>query len=125
MLYRGQDPAAQPGEMTRGGRGLGARLQRTDAELATRARRLEGEIEEAARRAAALREGCEQLGVELADVREERDAGRGRSRRPDGGSARLSAMTEVEIGARELRGRTRSAGHWRSASSSCATARSA
>ena len=107
MLTEAKIRAAQLGEKRAAAEASALRLQRTDAELATRARRLEGEIEEAARRAATLREGCEQLAAELADVREERDAGvRSLEEGRAAYSARLSAMTEVEIGARELRGRT-------------------
>jgi chromosome segregation protein len=98
--------AAQLGEKRAAAEASALRLSRTDAELAARGSRLLSEIEDAARRAAVLREGCEQLAAELAAVREERDAEvrvleEGRAAY----GARLSAMTEVEIGARELRGR--------------------
>jgi chromosome segregation protein len=106
VLTEAKIRAAQLGEKRAAAEASALRLSRTDAELAGRARRLEAEIEDAARRSAALREGCEQLAVELAAVREERDAG---ARSLEEGraayGARLSAMTEVEIAARELRGR--------------------
>ncbi|MBS1119258.1 MAG: chromosome segregation protein [Deltaproteobacteria bacterium] len=83
------------------------RLQRTDGELASRTERLVTEIEDAARRVANLREGCDQLGVELASVREERDEG---ARLLEEGrgvyQTRWNALTEVELAARELRSRT-------------------
>jgi chromosome segregation protein len=98
--------AAQLGEKRAAAEASALRLQRTEAELAERARRLEAEIEDAARRAAGLREGCDQLAAELAAVREERD---GCVRALEDGraayGARLSAMTEVELAARELRTR--------------------
>jgi chromosome segregation protein len=76
-----------------------------DGDLAVRATRLTTEIDEALRRTLALREGCDQLAAEIAVLREERDAqaialDEGR-RAYDG---RLSALTEVELAARELRG---------------------
>jgi chromosome segregation protein len=98
--------AAQLGEKRAAAEASALRLARTDAELAERARRLAAEIEDAARRAAHLREGCEQLAAELASVREERD---GEVRTLEEGraayAARLSALTDVEITARELRSR--------------------
>jgi chromosome segregation protein len=82
------------------------RLQRTDGELATRTQRLATEIEDAARRGASLREGCDQLGAELASVRQDRDDG---ARMLEEGRAvyqtRWNALTEVELAARELRTR--------------------
>ncbi|HSN28575.1 MAG TPA: hypothetical protein VLT45_19955, partial [Kofleriaceae bacterium] len=80
------------------------RLQTTDAELATRTARLAHEIEEAATRAMTLRTGCDTLAAELADVRTQRetqlaDLDTGRSAY----DARLTALTEVELAARELR----------------------
>jgi chromosome segregation protein len=106
MLTEAKIRAAQLGEKRAAAEASALRLQRTDAELAGRAGRLEAEIEDAARRAAALREGCEQLVAELAAVREERDA---EVRVLEAGrtayGARLQALTEVELAARELRGR--------------------
>ncbi len=82
------------------------RLQRTDAELAARTERLVHEIEDADRRAATLREGCDQLAAELASVRQDRDDG---SRTLEEGriayQTRWNALTEVELDARELRTR--------------------
>jgi len=58
------------------------------------------------RRAATLREGCDQLAAELAEVRARRDVevvtlDEGRLAY----QSRLTALTEVELAARELRGR--------------------
>jgi chromosome segregation protein len=82
------------------------RLETTDGELRVRGERLAFEIEDSARRAAELRAGCEALAAELEVVRADRasligelDEGR---RAYD---ARLSALTEVELSARELRSR--------------------
>jgi chromosome segregation protein len=106
VLTEAKIRAAQLGEKRAAAEASALRLSRTDAELAGRARRLETEIEDAARRAAVLREGCAQLAAELAAVREERDA---EVRALEEGrvayNVRLQALTEVEIAARELRGR--------------------
>ena len=96
--------AAQLGEKRAAAESSALRLQTTDNELATRAERLAHEIEDSARRAAELRAGCDALAVELADNRTRReeqvielDQGR------QGYEQRLSALTEVELAARELR----------------------
>ncbi len=96
--------AAQLGEKRAAAEASALRLQRTDNELSTRAERLVHEIEEAERRATDLRGGCDSLAAELADVRTKReelvvqlDGGR------FGYEQRLSALTEVELAARELR----------------------
>ena len=98
--------AAQLGEKRAAAEAATLRLQRADAELAARADKLASEIEDARRRADALREGCEQLAAELVTVREERDA---ELRAVEEGraayQARLSAITEVELAVRELRTR--------------------
>ncbi|NVB84252.1 MAG: hypothetical protein HOV81_38100, partial [Kofleriaceae bacterium] len=80
------------------------RLQKTDNELASRAERLGHEIEDAVRRSADLRAGCDALAAELADVRTERerevtDLEQGRLAY----ERRLSELTTVELSARELR----------------------
>jgi chromosome segregation protein len=106
MLTEAKIRAAQLGEKRAAAEASALRLQRSDAELAGRARRLEAEIEDAARRAAVLREGCDQLAAELAAVREQRDTEvRSLEEGRAAYGARLQAMTEVEIAARELRGR--------------------
>jgi chromosome segregation protein len=106
VLTEAKIRAAQLGEKRAAAETAALRLQRTDAELAGRARRLETEIEDSARRAAVLREGCEQLAAELAAVREERDAEvRALEEGRTAYSARLQAMTEIEIDARDLRSR--------------------
>ncbi|HEY4055837.1 MAG TPA: chromosome segregation protein SMC [Kofleriaceae bacterium] len=96
--------AAQLGEKRAAAEAATLRLARSDAELATRAERLTGEIDEAGRRALALREACDALAAELATVREQRDTNvaeldTGRQAY----EARLSALTEIELVARELR----------------------
>ncbi|HUJ58487.1 MAG TPA: chromosome segregation protein SMC [Kofleriaceae bacterium] len=80
------------------------RLETADRELCVRGERLGGEIEEAERRASELRAGADALAGELELLRGEReravgelDAGR------RGYEARLTALTEVELVARELR----------------------
>src|SRR5262249_18724913 len=64
------------------------------------------EIDDAMRRAGALRDGCDQLAGELAVLRDERTA---QATALDEGrrayDARLTDLTEVELAARELRGR--------------------
>ncbi|MGN6106286.1 MAG: chromosome segregation protein SMC [Kofleriaceae bacterium] len=106
VLTEAKIRAAQLGEKRAASEAATLRLQRRDAELAQRASRLASDIEDSARRAATLREGCDQLGAELAAIREERDGGlrtleEGRTTY----QARLAALTEVEIVARELRTR--------------------
>ncbi|HTR49199.1 MAG TPA: chromosome segregation protein SMC [Kofleriaceae bacterium] len=83
------------------------RLETTDGELRARGERLAAESEDAARRAAELRAGCDTLAAELESVRGDRTSLVGEldeGRRAY--EARLSALTEVELAARELRGRT-------------------
>ncbi|HEY5935407.1 MAG TPA: hypothetical protein VIU61_12245, partial [Kofleriaceae bacterium] len=96
--------AAQLGEKRAAAEAATLRLARTDAELATRAERLASEIEDAIRRTTSLREGCDQLAAELAAVREQREA---EARALEEGrlayQARMTALAEVEIAARELR----------------------
>ncbi|MEJ7603723.1 MAG: chromosome segregation protein SMC [Kofleriaceae bacterium] len=96
--------AAQLGEKRAAAESATLRLARTDAELATRSDRLTTEIEDAARRTLSLREGCDQLTAELATVREQRET---EARALEDGrlayQARMNALTEVEIAARELR----------------------
>ncbi|HEU0034090.1 MAG TPA: chromosome segregation protein SMC [Kofleriaceae bacterium] len=106
VLTEARIRAAQLGEKRAAAEAATLRLQRTDAELAQRAQRLAAEIEDAQRRAQVLREGCEQLSSELASVREERD--REVQILEEGRIAyqsRLTALTEVELAARELRSR--------------------
>jgi chromosome segregation protein len=96
--------AAQLGEKRAAAEAAALRLQRTDAELAARASRLEHEIEDSVRRAAELRTGCDALATELADIRAQRetqlaDLETGRAAYDQ----RLAALTEVELAARELR----------------------
>ncbi len=80
------------------------RLSVMDGELATRAERLGHEIDEAASRAAELRAGCEALVIELDEVRGSRENEVGELDRGRAAyEARLSALTEVELAARELR----------------------
>src|SRR5512147_442530 len=68
--------------------------------------RLAAEIDDAARLATTLREGCDQLAAELAAVREERDGGaRSLEEGRTAYAARLAALTEVELTARDLRSR--------------------
>ena len=106
VLTEARVRAAQLGEKRAAAEAATLRLARADADLAARAERLAGEIEEAGRRAAALREGCDELPAELAAVRERRatelhvlDEGRAAYQ------TRVEALTEVELAARELRQR--------------------
>nr|MBA2540313.1 AAA family ATPase [Deltaproteobacteria bacterium] len=82
------------------------RLAQTDAELSARVERLRSECEESVRRTTSLREGCERLAAELATTREERAA---ESCELEAGrityQARLAALSEIELDARELRTR--------------------
>ena len=80
------------------------RLKVADGELASRAEHLAQEIEKAAARAAHLRTSCDELQVELDQVKADRqthitelDTGRAAYEQ------RVSALTEVELAARELR----------------------
>jgi chromosome segregation protein len=96
--------AAQLGEKRAAVEASALRLAATDGELAARGERLAQEIEDAARRASELRDDCDALAAEMASVREQRG---GRVAELDEGrrayDARLSALTEVELAARELR----------------------
>ena len=105
MLTEAKIRAAQLGEKRAAAEASSLRLAAMDGDLAARTAKLTTENDEAVRRTLALREGCDQLDAEIAVLREERDAqaielddGR---RAYDG---RLSALTEVELAARELRG---------------------
>jgi chromosome segregation protein len=96
--------AAQLGEKRAAAESTALRLQKTDHELATRAERLTAEIDDAARRAVELRAGCDALALELDEIRARRqdqvtELDRGRVAYDQ----RLSALTEVELAARELR----------------------
>ena len=107
VLTEARIRAAQLGEKRAAAESATLRLTQMDAELAARADRLAAEIEEAVRRAVALREGCDALAAELALVREERDTelhalDEGRAAY----QARVSALTDVELEARELRSRS-------------------
>ncbi|MBA3462728.1 MAG: chromosome segregation protein SMC [Deltaproteobacteria bacterium] len=107
VLTEARIRAAQLGEKRAAAESATLRLAKTDAELATRAERLTAEIEEAVRRAVTLREGCDSLAAELALVREERDTevlalDEGRTAY----QTRVTALTEVELEARELRSRS-------------------
>ena len=79
--HRGAHPRRPARREARRGRGRRrCASQRTDAELAARGERLAAEIEDAARRAATLREGCDALAAELAAApRAPRRRGRARS----------------------------------------------
>jgi len=107
VLTEARVRAAQLGEKRAAAESATLRLSQMDSELAARADRLAAEIEDAVRRAAVLREGCDALATELATVREERDA---EARALDEGrtayQARVSALTDIELEARELRSRS-------------------
>ncbi len=107
VLTEAKIRAAQLGEKRAAAEASTLRLARTDSELATRTERLTAEIDEAARRTSTLREGCDGLAAELAMVREQRDT---ESLALDEGrtayQTRVTAMTEVELEARELRSRS-------------------
>ena len=107
VLTEARIRAAQLGEKRAAAESATLRLAQTDAELATRSERLSAEIEDALRRAVTLREGCDSLAAELAIVREERDT---EVRALDEGrtayQSRVTAMTEIELEARELRSRS-------------------
>ena len=107
VLTEARIRAAQLGEKRAAAEAATLRLARTDAELATRAHRLTAEIEDAERRTATLREGCDSLAAELAMVREQRDT---EVRALDEGriayQARVTSLTEVELESRELRTRS-------------------
>jgi chromosome segregation protein len=96
--------AAQLGEKRAAAEASTLRLANVDRELAVRGERLEHEIGDAVRRTGELRTSCDELAIELAAQRETRtervaelDAGRLAY------EARLTALTEVELAARELR----------------------
>jgi chromosome segregation protein len=82
------------------------RLAQTDAELAARIERLRHECEESERRAATLRANCEALATELAALRAEQTT---ESRSLEEGrtayQARVDALSEIELAARDLRTR--------------------
>ena len=106
MLTEAKIRAAQLGEKRAAAEASALRLGAMDLDLANRAQRLGGEIDEAAERATALRTDCEALLAELEAVRQKRtedatelDVGR---LAYDG---RLTALTEVELGSRDLRSR--------------------
>ena len=107
VLTEAKVRAAQLGEKRAAAEASTLRLARTDSELSTRAERLTIEIDDAARRTGMLREGCDQLVAELALIREQRDT---EVRALDEGrtayQTRVTAMTEVELDARELRSRS-------------------
>jgi chromosome segregation protein len=97
--------SAQLGEKRAAAEASALRLMTTDGELGARAERLTAEIDDAARRATELRAGCDALEVELVEQRTTRalhvgELDRGRTAY----DARLTALTEVELAARELRG---------------------
>ncbi|MDB4952930.1 MAG: chromosome segregation protein [Myxococcales bacterium] len=96
--------AAQLGEKRAAAEASALRLEATDHELVIRAQRLAVEINEAAERTEELRTGCDALEAELASFRTTREQHiteleHGRQAY----EARLSALTEVELAARELR----------------------
>jgi chromosome segregation protein len=104
VLTEAKIRAAQLGEKRAAAEASALRLAAMDGDLAVRAGRLTAEIDDAVRRALVLRDGCAQLTAELAVLRDERtahatalDDGR------RGYDARLAALTEVELAARELR----------------------
>jgi chromosome segregation ATPase len=104
VLTEAKIRAAQLGEKRAAAEASALRLAAMDRDLAARAAKLTAEIDEAMRRSLALREGCEQLAGEIAVLREERDTQA--IALEDGRRAyegRLSALTEVELAARELR----------------------
>jgi chromosome segregation protein len=105
VLTEAKIRAAQLGEKRAAAEASALRLAAMDTDLAARAAKLTAEIDEAMRRTLALRQGCDQLAAELAVLREERDAqaiALEEGRR--GYDARLTALTGVELAARELRG---------------------
>ncbi len=106
VLTEARIRAAQLGEKRAAAETSALRLQRADAELGARGERLTSDIDESVRRAATLREGCDQLAAELTEVRERRDIevvtlDEGRLAYQN----RLTALTEIELTARDLRGR--------------------
>jgi len=80
------------------------RLQASDRELEQRTENLNLEIEKAATRATQLRTGCDELQLELDTLKIEREV---KTSELDVGraayEARLTALTDVELAARELR----------------------
>ncbi|HEY4243630.1 MAG TPA: chromosome segregation protein SMC [Kofleriaceae bacterium] len=106
VLTEARVRAAQLGEKRAAAESAALRLARADADLAARAERLGHEIEDAVRRAGALREGCDALSTELAGLRESRDThvlALDEGRRAY--DTRFQSITEVELAARELRTR--------------------
>jgi chromosome segregation protein len=106
VLTEAKIRAAQLGEKRAAAEASALRLAAMDGDLAVRAGRLTAEIDDALRRSLALRDGCEQLAAELAVLRDERAAHA--TALEDGRrayDARLTALTEVELAARELRRR--------------------
>ncbi len=106
VLTEARIRAAQLGEKRAAAEAQALRLAAMDQDLANRAQRLAGEIDEASERATTLRTDCEQLGAELEEVRARRvaDATELETGRV-AYDARLFALTEVELGARDLRTR--------------------
>ena len=106
VLTEAKIRAAQLGEKRAAAEASALRLAATDADLHARTAKLAVEIDDAMRRTLTLRGGCDQLAAELAVLRDERD---GHTRALEDGrrgyEGRLSALSEVEIGSRELRGR--------------------
>jgi chromosome segregation protein len=97
--------AAQLGEKRAAAEASALRLETTDGELRARADRLANEIDDAARRAGELRAGCEALAAELEITRTSRAALVGELETGRHAyDTRLTALTEVELAARELRG---------------------
>ena len=98
--------AAQLGEKRAAAEAAALRLASTDRDLATRLTRLETEITESGERAAKLRTDCETLTLELESVRAKRleDSTELETSRL-AYDARLAALTEVELGSRDLRTR--------------------
>ena len=98
--------AAQLGEKRAAAEAAALRLAKSDAELALRGERLAHEIDDASRRVVELRGGCDALAEELAELRTRRET---ETAELDAGRAayqqRLSDLTEVELDARELRGK--------------------
>ncbi len=106
VLTEARIRAAQLGEKRAAAESAALRLANVDLELVARTRRLEGEIAEALARATELRDGCERLAGELAEVSASRSTLAGEL--ADGRTAydaRFTALTEVELTARELRSR--------------------
>ncbi len=107
VLTEARIRAAQLGEKRAAAEASALRLAATDRDLATRAQRLAADIDDATERATTLRADCEQLATEIEEVRVHRTAD---ATELETGrlayDARLSALTEVELGARDLRTRS-------------------